>query len=197
MNLFRKFNPNQLFVDGALGQYFLGLNTGFINVGVTGEMFQFRWSDPVRICAIQRLSISVVSSVVSAADVIQVDVVKATSWTVAGTGATAIDMTAGTNKRRTGMDTSKIPAGDIRCSGTPLGVGTKTLEANSLSSILASGTASPNLSYTRVMEYRPGDSEYPLVLQANEGFVIKVVQNAATQGNAIAINVDWLETNPS
>jgi hypothetical protein len=199
MNLFRKFNPNQLFVDGLLGQYSLGVSTTLVNSSVVGEIYQFRWTDPVRICGIQRVAIqAVVSASTVILDVVQIDVIKATGWTGQGTGVVAIDMSGGTNKRRSGMDTSKIAAGDIRYSGTPLGAGTKTLEANSLASILATGSAQPNLPYTRVIEAKPGDTEYPVVLQTNEGFVVKIIQNTvAANGLQVSINVDWIETNPT
>jgi hypothetical protein len=203
MNLYRKFNANQLYVDGVLGQYSLGVTSGVIGVNATGEIFQFRWSDPVRICAVQRLGIVVIASgAPTAVATAQIDVIHATAWSAQGTGGTAIDMTAGTNKHRSGMDTSKIPAGDIRMATTAaLGAGTKTLEANSLSSIQASGSAAPLLSYTRILESRPGDQEYPLVLQPNEGFVVKIISNGIggnTTGTfVVSIDVDWLETNAS
>ena len=187
---------NQLYLDGWLGQYSLGVSLGFVNQATTGEIFQFRWTNATNICCIQRLSLLGISSAAQTAlVVVQVDIIKATGWSGQGTGTTAVDMTGGTNKRRTGMPTSLIAAGDIRYSGVPLGAGTKTLETNSLASILATGSGNPQFPYGRVIESKPGDGEYPLVLAANEGFVVKVIQNTTgANGIAWSVNVDWLET---
>jgi hypothetical protein len=198
MNLIRKFNPQQLYIDGVLGQYSLGVTTSLINVGTTGELFQFRWSDSSRLAVIQRVNIMFVSSAAQAAlSVAQVDLIRATGWTVQGTSGVAIDMTTGSNKRRAAMPTSLIPAGDIRW-GTPCGVGTKTLDANSLASLTYSGSANPQFAFADLVKWRPGDNEYPLVLQPNDGFVLKIITgSAAGDGAQASINIEWMECNPS
>ena len=185
----------QLYLDGWLGQYSLGLTTGVVAAATVGEIFQFRWVDATRICAIQRVAIEVIAQ--AGADLLsnlQLDLIKATSWGGQGTGGTAIDMTAGTNKRRTSMPTTLVASGDVRVATTAaLGAGTKSLEANSLASLQASGSANPMLSYTRMIETRQGDGEYPLVLASTEGFVVKAIADIATAWVA-SIEVDWLET---
>ena len=62
----------------------------------------------------------------------QIDVIKSTAWTAAGTGGTAVTLSAG-NKMRTSMGSSLVASGDMRIATTAaLGAGTKTLESNSM-----------------------------------------------------------------
>jgi len=187
---------NQLYLDGWLGQYSLGVSTTLVNAQVTGEIFQFRWVDATRVAAITKLQVVIAPSASQTTlDILQLDLIKATGWSGQGTGVVSVDMTAGTNKRRTSMPTSLVQAGDIRYSGTPLGAGTKSLEANSLASVLVIGVTGPQLPPTRMIEYRQGDGDYPLVLATNEGFVLKIIQNTvAGNGVQVAITVDWIET---
>ena len=94
MNLIRKFNPQQLYIDGVLGQYKLGISpTTGIGGGVTGEVFHFRWTDSTRICAIQRVAITAVTAgAQQTLDLIEWALFKATAWTGQGTGGTVVDV---------------------------------------------------------------------------------------------------------
>jgi len=197
MNLIRKFNPSQLYIDGVLGSYMLSVFT--INGNTTGEIFQFRWTASPAIAAIRKITITdipVTATQTAFGSPNQIDLIRATSWTGQGTGGVAIDLSGGSCKRRTSMATSQVAAGDIR-HGITLGVGTKTLEANSLANVISSPAANPLLPAWRMLEVRPGDTEYPLVLQQNEGFVLKIIQANPAGGQEFGICVEWDEVSSS
>jgi hypothetical protein len=103
-------------------------------------------------------------------------------------------------KRRTSLfGSSLIASGDVRIATTAaLGAGTKTLEANSLSTVAVGGpiTASLNgqfLTDHKLFEASVVDGDYPLILDAAEGFSIRAVAVPATGTWTVAVNVDWTE----
>jgi hypothetical protein len=177
---------------GALGAYAYGGFTGILPaaLGAGSEIYQFRWADATRLCVVRKIRISAaVSTTFFAAGVpIQIDLVKSTGWTVAGTLGTAISPAA-LLKRRTSMGSSLVA----------LGAGTKTLETLSLSTIAAAAPITASLNGTIIA---PGtilwqgeiaDGEHPLILAQNEGFSIRSVAVPATGTWTAAINVDWTE----
>jgi hypothetical protein len=188
---------------GALGAYCIGQRTGVLPAALAAnsEIFQFRWSDATRFCVIRKIRISAaVSTTFFAAGVpLQIDLVKATGWTVAGSGGTRASPAA-LLKRRTSMGSSLIAANDIGIASTAaLTAGTKTLETLALSSIMAACpiTASLNGAIiepgTILWQAEVGDGEHPLLLAQNEGFVITVPAVPATGTWAAAITIDWAE----
>jgi hypothetical protein len=188
---------------GALGQYTYGGFTGILAaaLGANSEIFQYRWTHASNLAVIRKVRISAcVSTTFFAAGVpVQIDLVKATGWTVAGTGGTAITPAA-LLKRRTSMGSTLVASGDIRISTTAaLGAGTKTLETLALSSIAAPGPITASLNGqiippgTVLWQAEVGDGEHPLVLAQNEGFVIRSVAVPATGTWTVAVNVDWAE----
>ena len=186
---------------GALGAYVYGGFTGVLPaaLGANSEIFQFRWVDATRLAIIRKVRISAsVSTTFFAAGVpVQIDLVKASGWTGQGTLGTAVTIAASL-KRRTSMGSSLVGAGDIRIATTAaLGAGTKSLEANSLSAIVAAGpTANPGTIIapgTVLWQAEVGDGEHPLILAQNEGFVIHSVAVPITGTWQAAITVDWSE----
>lgn len=188
---------------GALGQYCYGGFTGILPAALAAnsEIYQFRWTQGSNLCVVRKVRIAAsVSTTFFAAGVpVQIDLVKSTSWTVAGTGGTAITP-AGLMKRRTSMGNSLVATGDMRIATTAaLGAGTKTLETLSLSSILAAGPITASLNGqiiapgTVLWQAEVGDGEHPLVLGQNEGFSIRSVAVPATGTWIASITVDWAE----
>ena len=188
---------------GALGHYTYGGLTGVLPaaLGANSEIFQFRWSDATRLCLINELRISAcVSTTFFAAGVpVQIDLVKATAWTVAGSGGTRVSPAA-LLKKRTSMGSSLVAASDIGIATTgALTAGTKTLETVSLSAIVAPGpiTASLNgqiiAAGTLMFKEDVAHGEHPLVLAQNEGFVVRSVAVPITGTWMAAIAVDWTE----
>ena len=188
---------------GALGAYAYGGFTGVLPAALAAnsEIFQFRWTSATNLAVIRkvRISAAVTTTFFAAGVPVQIDLLKATSWTGAGTLGTAVSPAA-TMKRRTNMGSSLVAAGDMRIATTAaLGAGTKTLEANSLSTVAAAGPITASLDGTIIApgtilwQAEVGDGEHPLVLAQNEGFVIRSVAVPATGTWQASVTVDWAE----
>lgn len=191
-------------VDAAgLGHYNWGGFTGILPaaLGANSEIFQFRWADATRYAVIRKIKISAcVSTTFFAAGVpVQIDLIKSTGWTVAGTGGTGVTPAA-TIKKRTSMASTLLAAGDMRIATTAaLGAGTKTLEANSIAALAAPGPITSSLNGqiippgTILWQAEVGDGEYPLVLAQNEGLSIRSVAVPATGTWTAAVDIQWAE----
>ena len=188
---------------GSLGAYCWGGLTGVLPaaLGANSEIYQFRWVDATRFAVIRKIRISacVTTTFFAAGVPVQLDLVKATGWTGQGTLGTGVTPAA-TLKRRGSMGSTLVAAGDIRIATTAaLGAGTKTLEANSLCTLVAPGPITASLNGqiiapgTILWQAEVGDGEHPLVLATNEGFVIRSVAVPATGTWQAAVNVDWAE----
>lgn len=188
---------------GALGSYSYGGFTGVIAAALAAnsEIFQFRWTDATRLCVINEVKISaVVSTTFFAAGVpVQIDLVKATGWSAAGSGGTRLTPAA-LLKKRTSMGATLIAASDIGISTTGLlTAGTKTLETYALAAVAAAGPITASLNGTIIppgtllFRAEQGDGQHPLVLAQNEGFVIRSVAVPATGTWTANVQVDWTE----
>ncbi len=187
----------------SLGHYTYGGFTGIIPaaLGANSEIFQFRWSDATRLAVISeiRIAASVTTTMFAAGVPVQIDLIKSTGWTVAGTGGTAITMSTN-SKLRTSMSSSLMTAGDMRIASTAaLGAGTKTLEGLSLVAVLAAGPITASLNgtiiapNTMLFHADTSDGQHPLVLAQNEGFSIRSVAVPITGTWQAAVTVSWVE----
>jgi hypothetical protein len=197
----QRFNPIQLVNGGVLGEYSLGGVSGLIAAGTTGELFQFRWPDTMRIAVIRKVAICVTTSTpfgAAPATPIVFHLAKATAWTGQGTGGTAWDTTTGSCRRRIQMPISALTAGDVRFSSTAaLGAGTKVFDGLPLATVVgvaASANSVPVVPPMSLITSEDGDLDYPLVLSQNEGFSILVPSNPGTGTMFMSVSVDWMET---
>jgi hypothetical protein len=202
---FRTLRTTRWPVDyGALGFYRLAADTGTIGAAIAanGEIFQFRWTDATRLCAVYRVMVSsglIVAA--TAAGQASLHCTVARSFTGAGTGGTALTLTGNNQKLRTSMGTMLL--GEARIATTAaLGAGTKTLDANPIGSYVttlgtAAITAANRLSIHDRVGLLDADSEgqMPLILAQNEGFVVKngPVAWPASATWAASITVVWAE----
>lgn len=188
---------------GSLGQYSYGGISGVIPAALAAnsEIFQFRWTDATRLCSILEVVISAcVSTTFFAAGVpVQIDLVKATGWSAAGTGGTRLTPAA-LLKLRTSMGSTLVAASDIAIATTAaLGAGTKTLETLALRTLVAPGPITASLNGliippgTSMFRGEISDGQHPLVLAQNEGFVIRSVAVPATGTWTVSISVTWAE----
>jgi hypothetical protein len=188
---------------GALGSYQFGGLSGIIPAALAAnsEIFQFRWSDATRFAIINQITISacVTTTFFAAGVPVQLDLVKATGWSAAGTGGTRITPAA-TLKKRTSMGSTLVAASDIAIITTAaLGAGTKTLEGQALNALLAPGPITASLNgqiippKTIFYQADVNAGEHPLLLAQNEGFVIRCVAVPATGTWQAAVTVDWTE----
>lgn len=188
---------------GSLGHYSWGALSGIIPAALTAnsEILQFRWSHASNFAVIRKIRISAcVSTTFFAAGVpVQLDLVKASSWSAVGTGGTRPTVAA-LLKKRVNMGSSLLDANNIGVATTAaLGAGTKTLEGSPMQAIVAAGPITASLNGqiiapgTIFFQHEVGDGEHPLVLHQNEGFVIRSVAVPATGTWMFAVQVDWAE----
>lgn len=188
---------------GSLGHYRWGGFTGILPaaLGANSEIFQFRWADASRLAIILKVRISAcVSTTFFAAGVpVQVDLIKSTAWTVAGTGGTGVTPST-LLKARTSMGSTLLQSGDMRIATTAaLGAGTKTLETYPLRALAAAGPITASLNGEIIapgtVMYEPdlADGEHPLTLVQNEGFSIRSVAVPATGTWTAAVDISWAE----
>lgn len=196
--------PLDTITDGAGGSYSLSAITGIMAAGIAGasEFVQFRWTSTTYNALIRRVRITAaVLGTAFTAGTVLFDLTRATAWTAAGTGGGVATLTAPNLKRRSSMAASQVQ--EIRIATTAaLGAGTKTLDAMPMRSVI---TGIPNTAFLPLVggqgggaddglligSYR-GDAEYPLVLAANEGFVIRTTVPATGTWTA-HIGIDWDE----
>ncbi len=188
---------------GSLGHYRHAGFTGILPAALAAnsEIYQFQWTNATNFAIITEIVISAsVSTTFFAAGVpVQIDLIKSTGWTVAGSGGTAVAL-AGLGKMRTSMGNSLGGSAMIRIATTAaLGAGTKTLETISLASIAAAGPITASLNgqiiapNTSLFDSDPQSGEHPLLLAQNEGFSIRSVAVPATGTWTASISVKWAE----
>lgn len=189
---------------GTLGHYRYAGFTGILPAALAAnsEIFQFRWTNTPNLCVVRkvRLSAAVSTTMFAAGVPVQIDLVRSTAWTAAGTGGTAVAPAALLKQRSAGMGSSLIASGDIRIATTAaLGAGTKTLETLARAALAAAGPITGSLNGqiippgTLLYYDEPSDGEYPMVLAQNEGFSIRSVAVPATGTWTAAIEVEWAE----
>lgn len=181
---------------GALGSYSVTGRTGVMAAGLVAnsEIFQLRWTDATRLCAITSVHCSGGGSIVAfAAGVTNMELLVARSWTVAGSGGTAIALTTNNQKLRSSMGTSLV--NDMRVASTAaLTAGTKTLDAQPIGSLTSSVTVTagtPLWPAAHLYEINENDG-HPIILAANEGIVVRATVPATGTWTA-SIDVTWME----
>ena len=183
-----------------LGAYSLGITSGALTVvAAGGTVFSFRWSPATstQLCMVRRVEVGF--STVTAfgtAQSLQYSMQVARQWTSNDTGGTAALFTqTNTAKLRTTMPTSAFAGGgQIMIANTAANTaGTRTLDTQAMAFTQGASTAiGTALTAQPIFLHQPGD--YPLILAANEGFIIN---NVTTMGATGVINftvtVDWME----
>lgn len=195
---FRSLRIEQRPLDpGALGAYRKSLLSGTMAAGLAAnaEVFQFRWSDATRLCAVQSVTLDGLSGSATAfaAGFGKVDLVPARAWTADGSGGTAGTITGNNGKLRTSFGTTLL--GAVRISSTAaLTAGTKTLDTDPIGQIsLSFGTAvSVQYAGPTVLFGYDVSGMHPLVLAQNEGFVIRATV-PATGTWQFGVTVHWTE----
>jgi hypothetical protein len=190
---------------GALGIYRLGVSSGTMaaNLAAGSEIFQFRWTSTAAFALVYKFSIGAGANVAATASAGNTFVLNAArSWTAAGTGGTVVTPTGDTCKLRTSMGATLV--NEIRiASTTALGVGTKTLDTTGMGGIsfgIGTGALTTSVPFT-FLDQSPlmdadGEGWMPLVLSANEGFVIRTstaFTMPPTMTWAFAVNAIWAE----
>lgn len=179
---------------GALGIYSIAENSGVMAAGMASSapICAFR-NSTANAYLVRQIRLSVAASTTAfAAGVASFNLYHARSYTVNATGGTAATVTGNNQKRRTSMATTGVA--DIRVTTTTaLTSGTWVLDAQPTGSIIAPVTATAGLSIIQpTYLFDPRISEYPLVCDQNEGFVIQGTV-PATGIWSFSVGIDWLE----
>lgn len=178
--------------SGFTGCYAIAANTPtYAGLAANTPLFSARWGSATAVGIVYQFSVTVVTSVsATAAGITERQLIFARSFTVSDTGGTALTLTGNNQKLRTSFSTSGFT--DMRI-GAPLTAGTRTLDANPISSALGwSGLLSTGLAIgssagsavgaarsteggtgpVRLLDTFNGDQ--PIVLAQNEGIIMRI-----------------------
>jgi hypothetical protein len=185
--------------------YSFGAASGIVAAGLAAasEIFQFRWTGTTHKAAILGVDISAACDTTGfTAGSVIFDLIRSTSWTVAGTGGTTPTMTGTNGQLATARQPSLLGggAGSIRIASTAaLGAGTKTLDSTALATVLAGVSTAAGVEILQGMTsllpaatIANDDDDVALILAANEGFSIRATV-PATGTWKFAIEVLWAE----
>lgn len=196
------------FPIGSGGGYRLSMQSGTmaVSLGANSEIFQFRYvTSNTRVCLVHGISISAGPNVAASTAVLAAfRATIARSWSVAGSGGTRATMTTNNQKLRTTFATSEV--NDIGISSTTnLTAGTKVLDAQDIGSFafgigtgaITVGVGLQWANKTNLMGDFAGSLAFPVVLDNQEGFVIRNGANAFPAGATWTFGVDvaWSEVN--
>lgn len=182
---------------GALGVYCLAGNSGIMAAGFVAfsTCFSFRWGvAAAKYALIHRVSVSMaVDTVVLPAGSSGLELYVVRGFTGADSGGTTLTPTGNANKLRTSMVTSSVA--DVRISSTTnLTLGTRTVDNNALGMAYAGNGQAvigfPLIPKKPLFYAQPG--EFPLILEGNEGFIIKGF-TGATGTWKFGVEVYWSE----
>ncbi len=187
----------------ALGHFHLAVPTGALtgtSVAANGPLFSMRYAPGTpTVAVITKVRVGFAQTVGwTAAAAHEFGLYVARSWTVNDSGGTGVTVTGNSNKARTTMDPSGMT--DIRVAGTTtFTAGTRTLDTNAmgLTIVPTSQVAAASASYPFIQEliFDHNTSDYPIVLQNNEGIVINNLTVFPAAGTAKMIfNIEWFET---
>lgn len=180
---------------GLLGSYSKALTSGTIAAGLAS-------ASPVYSLQYTGANLAVIRSVVlSATDITTgfaatnatFNMFAARAFTAADSGGNAGTLTGNNGKMRTSFATTGVGSIQIANTGT-LTAGTRTLDTDPLASLTGGPTTTagnPVINAGTAL-YLPTPNEYPLVLKANEGFVIQATV-PATGTWVLSVTVTWDE----
>lgn len=182
---------------GALGFYAIGLVTGTMAAGLAAnaEVFQARWTDATRFCAVYNIGCDGAGSIVAfTAGFTKFEAMIARSWTADGGGGTAATLTGNNNKLRTSMGTTLF--GAIRAASTAaLTAGTKTLDTQGIGSVISSVSATagaPVLENKEIFSATSYVDNHPIILAQNEGVIVRATVPATGTWTG-GVSMRWAE----
>jgi hypothetical protein len=187
---------------GALGLYSINLATGVMAAGLAAnaEIFQARWTDATRFCAIFDVSCDGAGGIVAfAAGATKMEAMIARGWSADGSGGTAATISGNNNKLRTTMGSTLF--GAIRGSSTAaLTAGTKTLDSQGVGAIHSSTgvtAGTPLLPPSDLFGASGRTDNHPIVLASNgsttsEGVIVRATVPATGTWTG-GVSMRWAE----
>lgn len=183
---------------GALGCYGKSLVSGTMAAGLAAgsNVFSYRWGDATRLALVTQVRIGAGGIVAFAAGFTSFNLKIGRAFTAAHTGGTAGTLTGNNGKLRTSMGTTLLS--DVRIASTAaLGGGTVTLDTDGITALNGSTVAvagTPLVDPGSILFNTEGQSEHPIVLAQNEGFVIQATV-PVTGTWTFSVDVKWYEVN--
>ena len=187
--------------DELIGSYQLSATSGAMTlIAAAGTVFSFRYAPGTgQVCVIKRVTVAWNTTTgFTAGQAMGYGLYFARSFTASDSAGTALAPIVGNSQkyRTNQMISSQVT--DARIPTTALlTAGTRTLDTQALGQTYfyaPTTTAGTHLPNTDLISY--DISDYPLVLQNNEGFVItnQILMGAAGVGT-LTVNVEWFEAN--
>lgn len=180
------------------GHYRMAAATGATTtIAGGGAIFSMRWGISNGLFILKRAQVgAIVTTAFTSAQQIDLDIVRATGFTAADTGGTAITLTGNNQKKRAIMNSSQVA--DMRIATTAaLGAGTRTQDAQAFGiGVCVPSAANTAFQTGGFIDLYKEDTvaEHPEAFGNNEGFQIRIV---TTQGAAGVVKfylvLDWAE----
>lgn len=183
---------------GAFGHYRVAQTVALVvTQAANGTLFSFRWADATRICVINYIRLGFMQTSAATATIFpRFQVFVARSFSTSDSAGTAVTLTGNNLKKRTSMGTTLVT--DIRFATVAAGLtaGTRTLDANPIMELAVNSTiTTPNPTfYSRELDFT-NTGDMPLVLQQNEGFIVRgptTIFGAAGTAD-LTVDVSWAE----
>lgn len=182
--------------NAALGMYRASVLSGTMAaaLGADSEIIQLRWIDATAYGIVNRVRLDGVcgSATAFTAGFGKVDMLVARAWTADGSGGAALTLTGNNQKLRTSFPAAASAGCTIRGATTAaLVAGTKTLDAAPVGIVpLAVGTVASVQYVTGVDLFDAGLHGHPLILDNEEGFVVRATV-PATGTWQFGVTVEW------
>lgn len=194
-----------MMMPGGGNHYRYSGYTGTIGAALAAnsEVFQFRFVTGTKTRAlvthVEFEGIGIVAAA-TVAGVLGFQMVPARAWTVAGSGGTRIAVSGDNLQLETAIGNSQVNDMGIATTGA-LTAGTKTLDANAVGGVLGSVGTAALTAAVQTSPIAPGmffeayqNQEMPLVLENQEGFVIRTTHVGPASLTYVArFGVSWRE----
>jgi hypothetical protein len=178
----------------AAGYYRWSGVTGLVSgAAANAELFQFRWTDPSNLALLQFIRIrAVLTTAFTTAQELILQANLINTWSTAGSGGTQVVPSASGLSKRSTFPLSKI--NEMRIATTAaLGAGTKNISDSFAAQHGWAGAVGATVIDMTVDLKNAAD--HPIVLQQNEGFVIRngVTAMGAAGVLKMSVECEWAE----
>lgn len=182
---------------GLLSARHLTMRSGLITgaaVVANAPLFSARWADATRFCVIHRVRAhATVTTAMTAAQELGLNLVKAISFSVSDSGGTAQNATGSGTSLRGSMGTGLFGATDIQIATTTLlTAGTRTIGGINMADVSAWSAAVGTDFGFDWQQTSPG--EHPLVLAQNDGILVRnSIILPAAGAFRLTVELSWSE----
>lgn len=179
------------------GHYAVDVLSGVIAGAVSGNapLFAFRWTQTSFNCVIERIVVNAVSTAISSPTYTDLELIKATNWTAMDT--TGNNPSTPFSRMNTATMSASLQANtNILIANTAaISAGTRTLDGAGMGYVQYFNAAANNLSGPLELYHCRDHGKHPLILDNNEGFVIRTPKGwASSNSQLLGVTVEWVET---